>query len=148
MYQNLLFHVYIKFNMFRGTHRPSSGAQNCTSSIWVCIRKRLLDVVVAECWQRPATTILEKGENLAAFKRVKPMFLKNRIIKFSTAQTAVVWKHKNLNFSTSAITWKRNGIEKYFREERTFVKSQLTKIGILNTVILNDFRRNVQSKLT
>jgi hypothetical protein len=86
---------------------------------------------------------------LTAFKSVKPMFLKNRIIKFSAAQNAVVWKHKkNLNFSTSAITWKRNGIEKYFREERTFVKLQLTKIGIVNTVNLKDFRRNVQSKLT
>jgi hypothetical protein len=27
VYQNLLFHVYMKFNMFRATHRPSSGAQ-------------------------------------------------------------------------------------------------------------------------
>jgi hypothetical protein len=26
MYQNLLFHVYIKLNMFRATHSPSSGA--------------------------------------------------------------------------------------------------------------------------
>jgi hypothetical protein len=24
-YQNLLFHIYIKLNMFRATHRPSSG---------------------------------------------------------------------------------------------------------------------------
>jgi len=24
--QNLLFHIYIKLNMFRATHRPSSGA--------------------------------------------------------------------------------------------------------------------------
>jgi hypothetical protein len=47
VYQNLLFHVYMKHNMFRATHRPSSGAQNCTSSLWFCIRERLLDVVVA-----------------------------------------------------------------------------------------------------
>jgi len=26
MYQNLLFHIYMKHNMFRATHRPSSGA--------------------------------------------------------------------------------------------------------------------------
>jgi hypothetical protein len=26
MYQELLFHVYIKLNMFWATHRPSSGA--------------------------------------------------------------------------------------------------------------------------
>ena len=40
MYQNLLFHVYMKLNMFRATHRPSLGAQNCTSSLWFCIRER------------------------------------------------------------------------------------------------------------
>jgi len=48
VYQNfLLFYVYIKLKMFRVTHRPSSGAQNCTSSLWFWIRERLLDVVVA-----------------------------------------------------------------------------------------------------
>jgi len=42
--QNLLFLIYMKLNMFRATHRPSSGAKNCTSSLWFCIRERLLDV--------------------------------------------------------------------------------------------------------
>ena len=46
-YQNLLFHVYMKLHMFRATHRPSSGAQNCTTSLWFCIRERLLHVEVA-----------------------------------------------------------------------------------------------------
>jgi len=27
VFQNLLFHVYMKLNMFRATHRSSSGAQ-------------------------------------------------------------------------------------------------------------------------
>ena len=45
----LLFHVYTKLNMFRATNRPSSGAQNCTSSPWFCICERLLDVEVAGC---------------------------------------------------------------------------------------------------
>jgi len=26
VYQNLLFHIYMKVNMFRAIHRPSSGA--------------------------------------------------------------------------------------------------------------------------
>ena len=56
VYQSLLFHVYMKLNMFRATHRPSSGAQNCTSSLWFCIRKRLLDVEFAGRWQRPANS--------------------------------------------------------------------------------------------
>ena len=30
--------------MFRATHRPSSGALNCTGSLWFFIRERLLDV--------------------------------------------------------------------------------------------------------
>jgi len=39
----LLFHIYVKLNMFRATHRPSSGAQNCTGSLWFFIRGRLLE---------------------------------------------------------------------------------------------------------
>jgi hypothetical protein len=42
----LLFHVYMKLNMFRPTHRPSSGAYNCTRSLWCFIRGRLLDLLV------------------------------------------------------------------------------------------------------
>jgi len=38
VYQNLLFHVYMKLNMFRATHRPS-WVQNCTISLCFCIRK-------------------------------------------------------------------------------------------------------------
>jgi hypothetical protein len=30
----LLFHIYMKLNMFRVTHRLSSGALNCTGSFW------------------------------------------------------------------------------------------------------------------
>jgi len=56
VYQNLLFHVYMKLNMFRATHRPSSGAQNCTSSLWFCICEMLLDAEVAGRCQRPATS--------------------------------------------------------------------------------------------
>jgi len=40
----LLFHIYMRLNMFRATHRPSSGAQNCTGSLWFFIRGRLLDM--------------------------------------------------------------------------------------------------------
>jgi len=27
----ILFHIYMKLNMFRATYRPLSGGQNCTS---------------------------------------------------------------------------------------------------------------------
>ena len=43
----------MRINMFRATHYPSSGAQNCTSSLWFCIRERLLDVEVAGRIQQP-----------------------------------------------------------------------------------------------
>ena len=46
-FKGLIFHVYVKLNMFRATHRPSSGAQNCNTTLWFCIRERLLDVEVA-----------------------------------------------------------------------------------------------------
>jgi len=35
--KSLLFHIYVKLNMFRATHRPSSGAWNCTGSLWFFI---------------------------------------------------------------------------------------------------------------
>jgi len=41
VFKNLLFHIYMKLNIFRATHRPSSGAQNCTSSLWFYICERL-----------------------------------------------------------------------------------------------------------
>ena len=40
----LLFYIYMKLNMFLATHRPLSGAQNCTGSLWFFTRGRLLDV--------------------------------------------------------------------------------------------------------
>jgi len=30
----ILFHIYMKLNMFLATHHPSLGAQNYTSSLW------------------------------------------------------------------------------------------------------------------
>jgi hypothetical protein len=37
----------MKFNMFRVTHRPLSGAYNCSSSLWFCACGKLLDVLHA-----------------------------------------------------------------------------------------------------
>ena len=42
----LLFHIYMKLNMFRATHGPSSGAWTCTGSLWFFIRGRLFGRVV------------------------------------------------------------------------------------------------------
>jgi len=57
-----LFLIYMKFNMFRTTHRPSSGAQNCIGSLWFFYTWNAAGRVVgghcqAQCaWQRPPTT--------------------------------------------------------------------------------------------
>jgi len=40
----LLIRIYMKLNMFRATHCPASGAQNCTGSLWFFVHGRLLDV--------------------------------------------------------------------------------------------------------
>jgi hypothetical protein len=53
LYQNLLFHICMKLSMFRATHHPSSGAKNCTSSIWFCVCGRLLD---GGCWTLTASS--------------------------------------------------------------------------------------------
>jgi hypothetical protein len=44
----LLFHIYMKLNMLRATHRPSSGVYNCIGSLWLFIRGRLLDVQLVD----------------------------------------------------------------------------------------------------
>jgi hypothetical protein len=37
---------YLWLKMFRASYRPSSGAHNCTRSLWFCIRCRLKDVAL------------------------------------------------------------------------------------------------------
>jgi hypothetical protein len=56
---------WMKLDMFRATHRPASGAWNCTSNFWFCIRGRLSwRAVFGRCqvvyatWQRPTTAHL------------------------------------------------------------------------------------------
>jgi len=56
--------VYTKLNVFRATHRPPSGAQNCTSSLWFYIRDRLLVVEVAgRCPATSTTNNLSRMQN-------------------------------------------------------------------------------------
>jgi hypothetical protein len=55
-------HVYMKLKMFRTTHRPSSGAQNSRSSLWFCIRERLLDSDSVQQPQRPQPFMYAKPE--------------------------------------------------------------------------------------
>jgi len=63
VYQNLLFHIYMKPNMFRATRRPSSGAKNCTSSLWFCIRGRLLDVWLLDAVRQSLTVSSNRTSN-------------------------------------------------------------------------------------
>jgi hypothetical protein len=68
VYQNLLFHVYMKLNMFWVTHRPSSGAQNCTSSLWFCMCERLLDAVSVQQPQQPTFHVCKTRGCLCSFE--------------------------------------------------------------------------------
>jgi len=58
----IYYSMFVRLNMFRVTPCPSSRAQNCTSSLWICIRKRLLDFEVTGGWHRPANS---KSNNLS-----------------------------------------------------------------------------------
>jgi hypothetical protein len=49
VFQNLLFHIYVKLNMFWATHHPLSEAWNCISS--------LLFVYVEGCWTYGCRTL-------------------------------------------------------------------------------------------
>jgi len=62
----------MKLSVFGATCRPSSGAQNCTSSLWFCICERLLDAEVAGRWQcqRPATSM---SYNLSHMQNQRPL---------------------------------------------------------------------------
>jgi hypothetical protein len=60
-YQNLLFHIYMKLNMFRATHGPASGAKNCNSGLWFCIIqwKVIGHVVAGRCQVENKVELLE-----------------------------------------------------------------------------------------
>jgi len=62
----LLFHIYMKLNMFRATHRPSSGAKNCTGSLWffIHVRHSVSDNIHQLHVQQPST--YEKPEAASA----------------------------------------------------------------------------------
>ena len=59
--------MYVKLNMFRATHRPSSRAHNCTGNLWFIIRGRLLDVVRHILC--PATSTSYSYNNLPRIKK-------------------------------------------------------------------------------
>jgi len=58
--------VYWRLNMFRAAHRSSSGALNCTCSLWFIYpcgdSYWLWPAVPTQSWQRPFTTWVYKPE--------------------------------------------------------------------------------------
>jgi len=70
----------MKLNIFRATHRPLSGAQNCTSSLWFCVRESLLDAEIAGRCQRPA--ISASNNLLRIFFIVAPCMLLRLFLLF------------------------------------------------------------------
>jgi hypothetical protein len=54
----LLFHIYMKLDMFWATRRPSSGAYNCTGSLW-CVPDNFhqLHVQQPSTYEKPEAAI-------------------------------------------------------------------------------------------
>ena len=89
----------MKPNMFRATHRPSSGAQNCTSSLWFWIREKLLDFEVVGHWQRPATST----SNNFSRKQNQRLLVQFELLMMSGVSPETCWisyKHWIINFDT------------------------------------------------
>ena len=49
MYQNLLFHIYMKLNMFRATHRPSTSPKTALTASGLHTWKVAGRVVAGRC---------------------------------------------------------------------------------------------------
>ena len=144
MYQNLLFHVYMKLNMFRATHRPSSGAQNCTSSLWFCIRERLLD---ADSVQQPQRHRLLVQFELLMMGGVSPetcwASCKHGIINFDTPLHLVGYFCMNYNtmhgstnikFTNWTIVAEKTG-HTHFNDDSFF----FINLGVFKILITNVF---------
>ena len=50
-FTSLLLHVYVWLNMFRAPLRPSSGAYNCTRSLWSCRWSVAVAALLVVVWQ-------------------------------------------------------------------------------------------------
>ena len=61
-FTSLLLDVYVWLNMFRASHRPSSGAYNCTRSLWFYRWREVVGALLVVVWQTmtnnaPTTTL-------------------------------------------------------------------------------------------
>jgi len=51
IFTSLLLDVYVWLNMFRVSPRPSSGAYNCTRSLWFYCWREVVGVLLVVVWQ-------------------------------------------------------------------------------------------------
>jgi hypothetical protein len=49
-FTSLLLEVYVWLNMFRKSPRPSSGAQNCTRSLWIYSWREAVGTLLVVVW--------------------------------------------------------------------------------------------------
>jgi hypothetical protein len=49
-FYKFILHVYAWLNMFRASPRPSSGARNCTRSLWFYRWKEAAGVLLVTVW--------------------------------------------------------------------------------------------------
>jgi hypothetical protein len=101
VYQNLLFHTYMKISMCQVTHRPSPGAQNCTSSLWFCICERWLDIEVAgRCFCDATDIIKNETEEQKTFTKWLPERFSTPLqllAEVYTCKMGLFWRKHNLD---------------------------------------------------
>ena len=55
-FMSLLLDVYTRLNMFRASPRPSSGAYNCTRSLWFYLWKEMAGALLVMVWPAKAVS--------------------------------------------------------------------------------------------
>jgi hypothetical protein len=97
----LLFHIYMKLSMFRATQRPSSGAQNCTGSLWFLYVESFW---MCSWWTWSGTLCLKTSTN---YKNIN--FLQNILLWNICLQTQTFFRHsRNVYFTKSTKSLEHN----------------------------------------
>jgi len=76
-FTSLILDVYVWLNMFRASHRPSSGAYNCTRSLWFYRWRAAARALLVVFWQTttnnaPDAVSVQQPERPTLFTYAKP----------------------------------------------------------------------------
>ena len=71
---SLLLDIYVWLNMFRASPRPSSGAYNCTRSLWFYCWSMVVGALLVVVWQVTCQTTTNNAP-ATAFQRLNQRLL-------------------------------------------------------------------------